>query len=85
MDRELAKQQIKSEWRNLITGITQPAQQKVNGETSYICPLCGHGTHGDGLARNPKSEDGYSLKCFSCGFSGDIISLYQKVNGIVFK
>ena len=85
MDREQARQQIKTEWRTLITGIAQPARQKVNRETSYICPLCGHGTHGDGLARNPKSEDGNGLKCFGCGFSGDIIDLYQKVRGVDYN
>lgn len=85
MDREQARQQIKTEWRNLITGIAQPARQKVNREVSYICPLCGHGTHGDGLTRNPKSEDGNGLKCFGCGFSGDILDLYQKVKGVDYN
>lgn len=85
MDREQARQQIKAEWRNLITGMAQPARQKVNGEVSYICPLCGHGTHGDGLTRNPKSEDGNGLKCFGCGFSGDILDLYQKVKGVDYN
>lgn len=85
MDREQARQQIKEEWRTLITGITQPARQKVNGETSYICPLCRHGTHGDGLARNPRSKDGNGLKCFGCGFSGDILDLYQKAQGVDYN
>ena len=85
MDREQTRQQIKTEWRTLITGITRPARQKVNREASYICPLCGHGTHGDGIARNPKSEDGNSLKCFGCGFSGDIIDLYQKAQGVDYN
>lgn len=85
MNREQAKQQIKAEWRSLIRGIAQPARQKVNRETSYICPLCGHGTHGDGLARNPKSEDGSGLKCFGCGFSGDILDLYQQTKGVNYN
>lgn len=85
MNREQARQQIKTEWRTLITGIAQPARQKVNRETSYICPLCGHGTHGDGLTRNPKSEDGNGLKCFGCDFNGDILDLYQKVKGVEYN
>lgn len=81
MDREQAKQEIRASWRTLITGIAQQAKAKANGEASYICPFCGHGTHGDGLTRNPKSTDGNGLKCFGCDFSGDIIELYQKKNG----
>lgn len=82
MEREPARQEIRRNWRNLITGLTTPAQQKVNGETSWICPICGHGAHGDGLTRNPQSKDGSGLKCFGCGFAGDILDLYQKAKGI---
>lgn len=82
MDRETARQEIRRNWRSLIAGLTTPAQQKVNGETSWICPICGHGAHGDGLTRNPQSKDGSGLKCFGCGFAGDILDLYQKAKGI---
>ena len=81
MTREDARQEIRSEWRRIIPGITGEAKQKVNGEASYICPICGHGTHGDGLCRNPRSADGNGLHCFGCGFSGDIIDLYQTTTG----
>ena len=81
MDRETARQEIRRNWRQLITGITGEAKARVNGEASYICPLCGHGTHGDGMTRNPRSTDGNGLKCFGCGFSGDIIDLYQQATG----
>ncbi len=80
MDRETARQEIRRNWRQLIGGILPPARTKVNGETSYICE-CGHGTHGDGLTVNPRSIDGNGLKCFGCGWSGDIIDLYMKVSG----
>ena len=81
MDREQARQEIRQNWRQLITGITSEARQRVNGEASYICPLCGHGTNGDGMTRNPRSKDGSGLKCFGCNFSGDIIDLYQQTSG----
>lgn len=81
MDREQARQEIRRNWRQLITGITTEAKRKANGEASYICPFCGHGTNGDGLTRNPKSKEGNSLKCFGCGFAGDIIDLYQQAQG----
>lgn len=81
MDRDSARQEVKRQWRTLITGITSPAQRHVNGEISYICPLCGHGSHGDGLTYNKKSADNTGLKCFGCNFSGDIIDLYQQYSG----
>ena len=79
--RETARQEIRLDWRKIAAAITGEAKQKVNRETSYICPLCGHGTHGDGLTVNPKSKDGTGLKCFGCGFSGDIIDLVMKTTG----
>jgi len=81
MTREDARQEIRSEWRRIIPTMTGEAKQKVNGKPSYICPLCGHGTHGDGLCSNPRSTDGNGLHCFGCGFSGDIIDLYQQTTG----
>lgn len=80
MTRDDARRTIRSEWRLIIREITKGAKTKVNHEPSWICPLCGHGTHGDGLTVNPKSVDGNGLKCFGCDFSGDIIDLYSQVN-----
>jgi len=84
MTREQAKQEIRENWRKIISGMTAPAKSRVNGETSYICPLCGHGTHGDGLTFNPKSPGRNGLKCMGCQFSGDIIDLYRRVTGADF-
>lgn len=66
-----------------MQGMSGTAKQRVNGEKSYICPLCGNGSgsSGDGLTRNPKSAGGNGLKCFKCGFSGDIIDLYMQQYG----
>lgn len=80
MDRETARQEIRRNWRQIIPGLLPPAKTRVNGETSYICE-CGHGSNGDGLTVNPRSADGNGLKCFGCGWSGDIIDLYQKTTG----
>ena len=82
MTRDQAKQEIRGSWRTLINDLTQPAKRKVNGETSYICPICGHGKSGDGLAENPKNPN--MLKCFGCDFSGDIFDLYSKTTGAGF-
>lgn len=81
MTRDEARQEIRRSWRQIIATMTAPAKQRVNGETSYICPKCGHGAHGDGLTYDPKSADGNTLHCFGCGWSGDIIDLYRDHTG----
>jgi replicative DNA helicase len=84
MDRNTARQEIRDNWEPILQGITHPAQQNVNGRQSYVCPICGHGEHGDGLTINPRGKHG-ALKCFGCNFSGDIIDLLQQVNGCDFN
>lgn len=76
MNREDAKREIKSRYAEYLT----PAKKRVNGKPTYICPLpyCGNGSgkDGDGMAVDPHG-DGTQLKCFKCGFYGDIIDLYR--------
>lgn len=81
MDRDSARQAVRANWRQIIPRLTGPAKDRVNGETSWVCPFCGHGSHGDGLTFAPQSRDGNGLKCFGCGWSGDIIDLYMKLTG----
>lgn len=76
--------EIRNSWESILQGITHAARQNVNGRQSYVCPICGHGTHGDGLTINPKGRPG-ALMCFGCGFSGDIIDLLQRVNNCDFN
>ena len=84
MKRADAITEIKDNWRVILPQMTGEAKRRVNGETSYICPLpgCHHGEHGDGLTYDPNSKDRNGLKCFSCGFSGSIIDLYMQANNI---
>ena len=82
MKRADAVTAIKDNWRQIIPTITSPAKTKVNGETSYICPECGHGKGGDGITFDPKSHDRNTLHCFACGFSGSIIDLYMQHKGM---
>ena len=84
MKRAEAKEQIKLNWREIMGKLYGQAKQTVNGEESYICPLCGHGNGGDGIAHNPKSKDPGALHCFGCDFSGDVIALYQEDTGKSF-
>ena len=72
------KDEVLPRWEEVLSQITSPA--KKSGE--YVCPLCGHGKGGDGLKANPRSTK-YGLKCFGgCGFSGDIIELVGRVEGL---
>lgn len=72
MTRDQAKQEIKSRYADYL----RPA--KKHG--TYICPLCGNGTGstGDGITVKPGTTH---LKCFKCGFGGDLIDLYQQEHG----
>lgn len=83
LDRDSARQEIRSQWRQILRakGVKR-AKYNANKTESYVCPLCGHGTNGDGLTENPNSKQPHGLKCFggSCGFAGDIIDLYMQVN-----
>lgn len=90
MQREDARRIIRGSWRQILPAITRPAPERVNGEISYICPICGHGTGANkgGLTFNPKSRDKNGLMCFggSCTFRhGDIIDLYQQYRHIDFN
>lgn len=77
-DRQIElKEEIIPRWEDILRQITSPA--KKAGE--YVCPLCGHGKGGDGLRPNRKSGK-YGLKCFGCDFSGNILDLLGRVEGL---
>jgi len=79
MDRETAIREVKEQWRNLF-----PADKKRKG---IVCPLCnsGTGTNGTGITSNASHGKPYSLKCWSCGFTGDAIDLIQQAEGLSFN
>lgn len=74
---------IKQNYDAILTQYCGRSKTNVNGKPSYICK-CGHGAHGDGLAWNPKSKTPYSLHCFVCGFSGDVIEYVKQKENIPF-
>ena len=76
MTREQARQTIRQRYADFLT----PAKEKG----TYICPLCGNGTgaDGDGMAINRKDPERVHLKCFKCGFYGDIIDLLKQSRGL---
>ena len=73
MQREDARQEIRRNWKRLF-----PADRKNKG---IICPLCnsGSGEHGTGITENPRKPG--QLKCWNCGFQGDVIDLIQQARG----
>ena len=79
MDRVTAKEDIKNREPDFL----EPARQRINGHTSYICPSCGNGSgsSGDGIALDPHSKRGKRYKCFVCGLSEDVIGLWKLHTG----
>lgn len=78
MNYDRLKEEILPRWEDILRQIASPA--KKAGE--YVCPFCGHGKGGDGIRPNPQSTK-YGLKCFgSCSFSGDILELLGKYEGL---
>ena len=75
LSRVQANYQIDLEYRAFLT----PAKKAG----TFICPLCGNGTgdDGDGMAINNRDRKKIHLKCFKCGFYGDIVDLMQKARG----
>ena len=72
--------EVSRRWQEVIPSLTARSKDGKGWE----CPLCGHGKGGDGLKANPKGKPG-SLKCFGCGFSGDIVDLYGRMSGQGFR
>ena len=77
MNRSDAAREVKTRYADYL----QPAKKRIAGKPTYICPLCGNGSgkNGDGMSIDPHG-DGTQLKCFKCGFYGDIVDLYQQQN-----
>lgn len=60
----------------------QPAadHKTVHGHPQYICPFCGHGSHGDGLQHIKNSPAKWY--CFgACSRDYDLIDLYKQAYG----
>lgn len=76
-DFEEARNFCKDHTEDILNQMTEPDKQNKG----YVCNLCGNGTgeDGDGLRFNPQSKDGKYIKCFSCGFYGDILEYVGQV------
>lgn len=69
MTREQAWQELKSRYAECL----QPAKTR-----GYVCPFCGNGTGNDGDGMNIDPHSNKCLKCFKCGFYGDVIDIYAE-------
>ena len=83
MEKDRLVQLIKERTADLLDGppfnLERSRDSKRTGKAEWVCPLCGHGQGGDGMGFNPRSG-GHGLICHACGFSGDLIALYQDIH-----
>ncbi len=74
-----------SEVKKYLINYIQEITRKSKGHNQYICPICGSGTgnnHTGAFTFYPENNTYY---CFSCENSGDIFSLYAKINHLDIK
>lgn len=79
MEREQAIAEIRASWKKLYQ-----ADKKNKG---IICPLCksGMGDKGTGITGDSNHNKPNSLKCWKCGFTGDVIDLMMQETGADFN
>lgn len=63
MNREYAKQEIRRRWREIMPGITDQAPGKMNGEKSWVCPLCRKRQRATRNRDNQKPKSGKGTAC----------------------
>lgn len=70
------RQQIRKSWRQF--------GEPDKGGKGIVCPFCknGSGKDGDGLREIPDSDG--MLKCFKCGWAGDVIKLIEETHDCGF-
>lgn len=81
----MTKEQARAELLTREPDFLNQAKQKVNGQPTYICPVCGNGKgkDGDGIALNVNSKSDFPhWHCFGCGLEADILELWMKHNQI---
>jgi replicative DNA helicase len=81
----MTKEQARAELLTREPDFLNQAKQKVNGQPTYICPVCGNGKgkDGDGIALNVNSKSDFPhWHCFGCGLEADILELWMKYNQI---
>ena len=75
--------ELKSFLLDYVQEITKPSRN--GGKNQYICPLCNSGTGSHRSGAFTVYPDTNSYKCFSCGSSGDIYTLYGLQHNLDIK
>ena len=75
--------ELKSYLLDYVQEITEPS--KNGGKNQYICPLCNSGTGSHRSGAFTVYPDTNSYKCFACGSSGDIYTLYGLQHNLDIK
>ena len=71
-----------NEIKKHLTDYVEEITTKSKSRNQYICPICGSGkgnNHTGAFTVYPETDSYY---CFSCQESGDIFTLYGKINHI---
>lgn len=78
--RDEIRDQVKEQIR--CTEYLQPAPDH-KGDTGYICPACGSGTHNGRRSTGAVKyyPETNTWHCHACGTGGDVIDLYRHQNG----
>lgn len=77
---EIRKEELKDYLVPYVRAITLPDPKAGRGK--YKCPLCGSGTGKKGTGAFTVYPETKSWHCFSCGETGDIFALVEKIEGI---
>lgn len=79
MDREQAREELLEREPDFL----EPARERVNGHTSWVCPSCGNGSgrSGDGIAYDIHNKSHPHYKCFVCGLYEDVVGLWKLHTG----
>ena len=69
-----------SEIKRHLIDYVEEITTKSKGRNQYICPICGSGTGKNSTGAFTFYPENNTYYCFSCENSGDIFSLYAKIN-----
>ena len=70
--------------RDTLERVLRDAGVANPGAKSFRCPLPAHDDEHPSCGIH-KTGGGWALKCFGCGWSGDVFALYQKLHGCEFR
>lgn len=70
----------KEKLKPLLIDYIKEITKKSKGKDQYICPFCNSGTGRNGTGAFTYNPEWNTYHCFACGESGDIFTLYAKLN-----